>query len=163
LPANKLLEWYREHRQDKRLTRFNAAATAVSNELEAAFRGNQGAVRGIMEWRKSMNPAMSNEQMQESNRTLVKLLEGQLDSVTEQHRRAFGSSRPAPDYLNPKARAVFERISEGKAPTDEGKQLAPSVPSRPSAVPSGSQYSPSRKQSRTPDGKILDAQGNPVQ
>jgi hypothetical protein len=39
---------------------------------------------------------------------------------------------------------------------------APVIPARPSGVPAGSQYSPARKQWRTPDGKILDATGAAV-
>lgn len=43
------------------------------------------------------------------------------------------------------------------------KQAAPLAPMRPNNVPNGSAYSPSRKMWRTPDGKMFDESGKPVQ
>lgn len=114
--ANKATEWLRENKQDPRLTRFNVAADAVANEAEKAFKGNMPSVQGIQEWRKNLNPAMSPEQMQSANKTLLKLLEGRIDAVTEQYRRAFGSTRDPIEFLAPKAKATFERLSSGKQP-----------------------------------------------
>lgn len=68
-----------------------------------------------------------------------------------------------------KAKREMEAIRT--APKTEGAPGAPPAvppvattppPARPSSVPPGSAYSPSRKLWKTPDGKILDAAGNPV-
>ncbi|MPZ36695.1 MAG: hypothetical protein GEU95_01310 [Rhizobiales bacterium] len=47
-------------------------------------------------------------------------------------------------------------------PGDGGRPVQAQIPQRPPSVPAGSAYSPSRRQWRTPDGKVLDAQGRPV-
>lgn len=50
------------------------------------------------------------------------------------------------------------------APTDPGRSTQPAAPavSRPPSVPLGSQYSPSRRMWRDPQGRTYDQQGNPL-
>jgi len=110
---NKGKAFYQEQSQDPRFKRFNVSADAVSTELEKAFRGNQTAVSGIQEWRKNLSPSASPEEQQTSVKTLLKLLNGQLDSVTEQYRRAFGTTREPIEFLTPKAKEIYQRLSVG--------------------------------------------------
>jgi hypothetical protein len=68
---------------------------------------------------------------------------------------------------NDAAAAVLQHLANLKetraAPsTGGGPTTAPSAPPRPSQVPPGSSYSPSRKQWRDTDGKMYDAEGNPL-
>lgn len=173
-PLNTVMNWYRENAGDPRITRFDTTANAVSTELEKAFRGNQTAISGIKEWRKSMAHTMSPEQMQESNKTLTKLLMGQLEGLTGQYNSGMGTNADPLTILQPKAAAVFKRLLGDNAqmapagrPQEPGAPAAaaptPGPPQRPGSVPEGSQYSPSRKAWRDPSGRIYDAQGNPVQ
>ena len=113
LPLNKATEALRAFQQDPRLARFNQSADAVATELERAFRGSQTALGGIKEWRNHLNPAMSPEERDASVKNLLKLLEGRIESVTDQYRRAFGSSRQPIDFLAPKAKEVYDRLSVG--------------------------------------------------
>ena len=50
----------------------------------------------------------------------------------------------------------------GVSGADAGKPADTGIPERPSNVPEGSAFSPSRNQWRGPDGKLYDAQGNPL-
>lgn len=62
------------------------------------------------------------------------------------------------DMLTPEAREVFGAF---RSPL---MAVAPhgSIPPRPASIPAGSAFSPSRQQWRSPDGKLYDAQGNPL-
>lgn len=53
---------------------------------------------------------------------------------------------------------------QGLAPTDPGRSAPPAAPavSRPPSIPLGSQYSPSRRMWRDPQGRTYDQQGNPL-
>lgn len=50
-----------------------------------------------------------------------------------------------------------------QAATSAPQTATPAPVAHPATIPPGSLYSPSRRQYKTPDGKILDATGNPVQ
>lgn len=171
--ANEVTNWFRENKGDPRITRFDTTATAVSTELEKAFRGNQTAISGIRDWRKAMSHTMSPEQMAESNKTLTKLLMGQLEGLAGQYSAGMGVNADPLTILQPHAAktvkkllgTVPEGVNAGEKPpakADEPVKAAPTV-SRPASVPQGAQYSPSRQQWRDPSGKIYDATGNPVQ
>ena len=166
--ANQALTWYREHSGDPRITRFDTTANAVSTELEKAFRGSQTAISGIREWRKTISAAASPEQKVEANKTLSKLLLGQLEGFAAQYSRGMGVNADPLTLLEPNAAKVFQKLlgtlPEGmETKPQAATPAAPTASSRPSGVPEGSQFSPSRKMWRDPSGKIYDAQGNPVQ
>ena len=156
--ANAITNWYRQNEQDPRISRFDTAATAVSNELERAFRGDRTAISGIEEWRKSLHPAMSPEEWQAARGTLMKLVGGRLESVTDQYNRGMGSAKDPMMMLSPGAAQAYKELQ-----SPNRQQTQPQGIQRPQNIPQGSQYSPSRKMWRTPDGKIFDSQGNPVQ
>ena len=137
--ANRARSTLLEHQGDPRIKRFDTAANAVANEVERAFRGSQTAISGIQEWRRTMSPSMSPEQMRTANQTLLKLLDGRIEAVTDQYRRAFGTTRPPIDFLSPKARETFERLvrDEGAAP-----QQPAAAPSAPKAAPKSQASTP---------------------
>lgn len=167
--VNALTNWYREHQQDPKVRRFETTSTAVANELEKAFRGNQTAISGIKEWRQGMRPSMAADEMKEANKTLVKLLVGQLEGLGGQYSAGMGVNADPLTLIQPDAAKTIKRIlgtepqTTTKKTEGEGEKPASTAPQRPSTVPSGSQYSPSRKQWRDKSGKIYDAEGNPVQ
>lgn len=68
---------------------------------------------------------------------------------------------PAPAQTAPAAPAQTAPAARPAAPAPQAAAPA-AIPQRPSNVPQGSMYSPSRKMWRTPDGKVLDADGKPV-
>jgi hypothetical protein len=85
--------------------------------------------------------------------------------VIEKYRKQYGlnspaapSATPAPPVARPAAQRP-DMMTKG----DGHKPLDIAIPPRPASVPAGSAYSPSRRQWRTPDGKVLDASGNPVE
>lgn len=170
--ANTILNWYRENAGDPRITKFDTASNAVSTELEKAFRGNQTAISGIKEWRKAMSHTMAPEQMRESNKTLAKLLMGQLEGLAGQYTAGMGVNADPLTILQPQAAKIFQKLlgtlpegatgEEKPAAKTEGAAKPPAAVQRPASVPPGSQYSASRKQWRDPGGKFYDASGAPV-
>lgn len=70
----------------------------------------------------------------------------------------FGSSEPAAATAAP-----AEPAAKPAAPAQAAPAQTQQAPPRPGNVPAGSAYSPSRNQWRTPDGKLFDANGQPVQ
>lgn len=164
-PLNEVTRWLRDKGQDPRLTDFETAASAVSTELEKAFRGSQTAISGIKEWRKSMDPAMSPEQMKSANKMLAKLLLGQLEGLAGQYAAGMGKNADPLTILQPQAAKTFQKLlgtlpegATGEKPAAKTEGVA-GAPQRPAGVPDGSQYSPSRKQWRDKSGKIYDADG----
>ena len=124
--ANAVNNWIKEKRGDPRLTDFTIAADAVSNELEKAFKGNNPAVTGIKAWREQLSPNMSPEQINAATSSLLKLLNGQIDSVAGQFNTAFGTSKQLPDFLSPGARATFNKyINVGREPVATPPKVTP--------------------------------------
>jgi len=122
---NKGTEMLREGQQDPRLSRFNTAANAVANELERAFRGNTTAISGIEEWRKGLNPSMSPEQWQASRGTLMKLLGGRLEAVTDQYNRGMGSAKDPMMMLSPGAAQAYKELQSPQGQQRQQQNAAP--------------------------------------
>lgn len=75
---------------------------------------------------------------------------------------APGINRPQPGASTAPAVRAAEKPAQ-MTPGNGNKPVDVAMPVRPSNVPKGSAYSPSRRQWRTPDGQVLDMEGNPVQ
>lgn len=118
--ANKMRLWMQENKQSPVVTRFDIAATAVSNELETAFRGNTTAISGIQEWRKAINPAMGSDQLADSTKTLGKLLLARMSELKEQWDRGMGHNQdPTIAIKLVKTRELLEKMSAGTLLTDK--------------------------------------------
>jgi len=97
---------------------------------------------------------------------------GRLDELAEQYNRGMGANIHGSDLLSAGAKKTLERILRGP-PTVPAAAAPPSpqatptkptpsqitAPPRPTGVPPGSMWNPSRKQFRSPDGQLFDVDG----
>lgn len=117
--ANQLRTWVQENKQSPIIRRFDLSATAVSNELENAFRGNTTAISGIQEWRKSINPTMSSDEIAESSKKLGSLLLARMSELKEQWDRGMGHNQDATIAIKlVKTRELLEKMSAGTLLSD---------------------------------------------
>jgi len=111
---NEARKWVLEHKQDPRVKEFDAAADAVSNELEKAFRGSQTAISGIKSWRALMHAGMSPEEMRETNKTLAQLLGSRIEAMGKAYNSGMGTTKDPMTFLSPEAQQTFDRLMTGK-------------------------------------------------
>lgn len=105
-------------------TSVDATATALSNELESAFRGSGGSLTGIHEWRKSISSNLSPEQQATAKSTVLDLLDQRLDSVANQWNQVMPASqqRTGLDFLSPAQQKIYAKLkgAEAAAPIADG-------------------------------------------
>lgn len=82
---------------------------------------------------------------------------GQYASAVKQMQKEIEAARLSPQQTKQQMRENFSGKEGG---SEKG---ATAIPTRPPALPAGSQYSPSRKQWRTPQGAMFDESGAPIQ
>jgi len=95
------------------LKRFQAARTAVSDELTRAFRGSGGNVHDIIQWENAINSADSPEALRSAIRTAANLLESRISSVGDSYNAAMGTTKDPLELLTPHAREAFEQLKAG--------------------------------------------------
>jgi hypothetical protein len=85
------------------------------------------------------------------------------EAVIHQMEQEMEMAQHAPEAVRARIlRHISGRDEEAPAATKPaGGAQSPTLPARPSSVPAGSQYSPSRKMWRTPDGKLFNERGEP--
>lgn len=118
--ANELRQWVQSNKQSPIIRRFELSATAVSNELENAFRGNSTAVSGIQEWRKSINPSMASDEIAQSTQKLGSLLSARMSEMKEQWDRGMGHNQDPSISLKLSAtRDLIEKMAAGTLFSDK--------------------------------------------
>lgn len=118
--ANELRQWVQSNKQSPIIRRFDNAATAVSNELETAFRGNTTAISGIQEWRKGINAGMASDEIAASTQSLGKLLLARMSELKEQWDRGMGHNQDASITLKlGKTRELLEKMAAGTLLSDK--------------------------------------------
>jgi len=132
--ANQLRTWLQENKQSPIIRRFDLSATAVSNELENAFRGNTTAISGIQEWRKSINPTMASDEISTSTQKLGSLLLARMGELKEQWDRGMGHNQdPSIAIKLVKTRELLEKMAAGTLLSD--KAVHPAGPGAPPLPP----------------------------
>lgn len=120
---------------------FRQATTAVSDELENAFRGGAGGTeKGIENWRQNIDINATPEGLKGTTHGAVKLLGGRLNAIREAYKEAMGRYPDQP-ILNPQSRAILRGM--GYDPDDlnslMGIKVAPqdqnAPPQNPPAAP----------------------------
>lgn len=95
------------------LKRFQAARTAVSDELTRSFRGSGGNVHDIIQWENAINSADSPEALRSAIRTAAKLLDSRISAVGDSYNQGMGTTKDPLELLNPTAAASFKHLMEG--------------------------------------------------
>lgn len=123
---------------------FDAARTAVSDELERAFRGTGGNVTGIEQWRKNIDTSDSPEALHAAVGQAVDLLASRIDAVGEQYRRGMGTTADVTDLLTPTARRTLAGLPKGNEILGEkglqrqgtrGEAVQPAAPAVSAPIP----------------------------
>lgn len=125
--VNTIGNWVRTNTGDTKIqaarTEFQAAKTALTEELTRAFRGTGGNVHDIKNWEKTMSDADSPAALRSSVKTAIELLRGRINEVTTQYNRGMGTTKDSMDIVSPAARATIERIEkrleEGERPKEK--------------------------------------------
>lgn len=87
--------------------KFNIAANAVTSELSKLFRGTGAATdQDVREWRKSINPNMSPDQLQTAISEAVNLMGSRLDALKNQWETGIKSPKDF-KFLDDKSRKVL--------------------------------------------------------
>lgn len=104
------------------LSRFQAAKTAVTDELTRAFRGSGGNVHDIMEWSKALDDTSSPQALHAATKQAIELLQSRIESVGDQYNRGMGTTRSPLTLLSPHAQAAVARLSgEAQQPQFSGR------------------------------------------
>lgn len=94
---------------DPRVTNFNAAATAVADELSTLFKGTAGTDEQIKAWRAGLSENMSKEQYKGQIEMLLELMGGRLGALETKYREGMGRE-PDFDILTPESKKVLTSV-----------------------------------------------------
>lgn len=95
------------------LKKFEAARTAVADELTRAFRGSGGNVHDIIQWEKTINTADSPAALKAAVQQAAELLNSRISSLGDEYNRGMSTTKDPLELLNPKAAQAFRHLLEG--------------------------------------------------
>lgn len=160
---------------DARQTKTKQTVDALASEARKVFAASGGGnLTELLEWQKNFDVNGSPAQQKASLTGFVELLDGRLQSLADQYNRGMGRTDDPLNLLQPKARAVYEKLTgrepanatgyqmgkppaSGDAAASSAASPAPAAAAIPSWVKPGDQYSPSRGQARGADGTTYGA------
>lgn len=161
--ANSIKNWWQTATGDPTVKKFQTVRDVAALDAARILRGSGAmSIEEVRNWQHNINEASSPKQLHGVLNMLASDLMGaRMNSINYQYRMLVG--KDAPDLLSPESKAALKTIEARDTATNAPKTnaapvAAPAgVPQRPSTVPDGSQYSPSRKAWRTPDGQVISA------
>lgn len=165
-PLNSVVNSVESTFGDSRQTKAAQTVDALASEARKVFAASGGGnLTELQEWQKSFPLNGSPDQQHAALTGFVQLLDGRLQALADQYNRGMGRTDDPLSLLQPKARAVYEKLTghepenatgyqTGKTPDATPPASAPAIPSW---VKPGDQYSPSRGQARGADGTIYGA------
>lgn len=112
---------------DKRVTEFNAAATAVESELAAVFKGMGATDQEIHQWRQNLSSAQSPEQLKGAIHTAVELMGSRLGALQSQYETGLGKPKNF-RFLNDKSRGILQKLGADVNSLDPVAQSQQSQP-----------------------------------
>jgi len=92
-----------------KVTAFRNAATAVESELAAVFKGMGASDQEIKAWRNGINENQSPEQLKDNISTVIELLDGRLQALSNQYEQGLGKPKDF-QILSPKSRQILQSI-----------------------------------------------------
>jgi hypothetical protein len=149
--ANALREQY-DPKFDRKLKDFEAAKTAVVDEMTRAFRGTGGNVHDLIQWEKLLNAADSPEALHGVVKQGVELLRSRIEAVGDQYNRGMQKKVPTDPYdlLSPHAKETIDTLGTVT------KAAAPAASGAPVRINSDAEYDKLKPNTRFvgPDGKV---------
>jgi len=89
---------------------FDAAKTAVANELTRVFRGTGGAEADIQGWLKQLDSTSSPGELKTVVRSMATLMKSRLEALGEQYKQGMGRSIDPITLLTPDKQAAYQRM-----------------------------------------------------
>jgi hypothetical protein len=129
--ANAVVNPLRSAAGSTSVTNFNAVAPQLMKEIERAWRGSGGSSGEIQDLIKSIGPNMGKQQQREALAQFVELLQGKLDSTTQQRDAIMGPAGASIPVLFKNNEGVMDKILSRAG----GSSAAP--PAALPAVPAG--------------------------
>lgn len=137
----------------------SALSSIIGGEVVKATVGSQNALGDREEVRHSIGRDLSTQQADSVIDKYQALMAGQLKARKYAYQQGTGLHNFDEKFLLPRSKEILNSIdNEG----GNGRTGQNAIPSAPNGIPQGSMYSPSRKQWKTPDGKIFNADGSPA-
>jgi hypothetical protein len=99
----------------QRLKNFEAARTAVANEMTRVFRGTGGAEADIQGYLKQLDSAQSAPELHQVVRQMAELMNSRLEALGEQYKQGMGTTKEPITLLTPDKQKAFQRMMGGQA------------------------------------------------
>lgn len=122
------------------LKKFEAARTAVADELTRAFRGSGGNVHDIIQWEKTINTADSPQALRAAVQQAAELLNSRIVSLGDEYNRGMGTTKSPMELLNPKAAAAFQHMLEGRTGGGGSGPVRVNTPAEAAKLPKGTRF-----------------------
>lgn len=142
-PLNAPINWIEEKLGDPRQGQFLQTAQAVGSELRRVFAGaGGGSLAELNKWESSIPLNASEAQQKAYIQNGMDLLRGGIQALNTQYQSGMGLNKDVTDLLDPKAREIYNKLSEGKNPnvkkTTSQKQA--DILSQPKKVTNDAEY-----------------------
>lgn len=105
---------------DPRVTNFDMARNAVSNELTRLFRGTGGAEADIQAWKQTINSSESPEQLKGAIDTAISLLAGRAAALEDQWNKGIGKPRDF-HFLSDQSRQIIQKLGYDPNSVEHGQ------------------------------------------
>jgi spore germination cell wall hydrolase CwlJ-like protein len=109
-PANMIGNAFSQTMGEPTVSRFNAAKTAVADELTRVFRGGPGSEADVKGWLSQLDASKSPAQLHAVVRQMSDLLASRVDALGDQYAQGMGVTRDGMTLLHPDAAATLARL-----------------------------------------------------
>lgn len=123
-PANMVFNYIAPKFGDARQNKAEQTVNALASEARKVFAASGGGnLTELQEWQKSFPLNGSPDQQRAALRGFVELLDGRLQALSDQYNRGMGRTDDPVNLLQPKARAVYEKLTGHEPENSIGYQL----------------------------------------
>ena len=112
----------------KKLGAWEVASKAVADEGAKVFAGSNSALADREAWGSKFDVNNPQSVTREKLKEVVKLIEGRLNALTNQYNEGMRTTHDAKDFIAPRTKEIFDRISSGKE--EKGSEGGPKVGER---------------------------------
>lgn len=113
-----------------KVTTATQAVDALASEARKVFAASGGGnLTELQEWQKNFPINGSKEQQQGAMKLFVNLLDSRLGALSDQYNRGMGTTSDPLQFLEPKARQVFQQLSGNAPDNSTGYQFGKPPPS----------------------------------
>jgi hypothetical protein len=148
-------KWWKGQTNDPVLAKYGPVRSDLVLRITNAMRGV-----GMSDAATDLENRVNSETM--SPKAIAGYIEGQMESIMPQLQMYSGIALRTPGMARTGLPVMEGTQFPNAPPARTPPPPAGGAPAHPANIPPGSMYSPSRKQYKTPDGRILDQNGKPL-